>query len=437
MPWVLNSLYLLLLLAVSPVLLYRRARFGKYRDGWGEKLWGRVAKCETPAPRVWFHAVSVGEILQLEQVIGRFRSECPDWEIVISTTTSTGHRMAQERFPDLRVFYFPLDFSWAVSEAIARIHPSLVVLVELELWPNFINAVAKQGVPLALINGRLSERSFRGYRRIKPIVRSILRRFAWLGMQTETYAERVFDLGADPQSVSVTGSVKFDDLECNQRNPRTQELRTLLGIGSDERVFIAGSTLAPEESVAVTAWQQARERFPDLRLIVVPRHEERFDDVARLLAQEFQVPYLRRSELRPGADVSGRPVILLDTLGELADCWGLADMAFVGGSMVPPRGGQSMIEPAAYGVPVLFGPDTANFQDLTDELLAANAASVVRDADELAQTLCALLAAPETADEIGERAQSIVRSRAGASQRTVAGLWALVPRSGQNIRRVA
>ncbi|MAG94889.1 MAG: 3-deoxy-D-manno-octulosonic acid transferase, partial [Planctomycetaceae bacterium] len=378
---------------------------------------------------------SVGEILQLQSSLRTLSQRRPEHQFVISTTTGTGYAVARERFPEHTVCYFPLDFTWAVKNAIARIRPDVVVLVEMELWPNFTRAVHEAGIPLALINGRLGERSFRGYRRIRPLVRPMLERFSLLAVQTDDYARRLIALGAPAESVHVTGSVKYDGVESDRRNPRTEALRRLFAIGPEETVFIAGSTLDSEETLAVRAWLRVRESFPDVRLIVVPRHQERFDDVARLLSTRFELNVVRKSRLAeplaPDA-AADRPVILLDTLGELSACWGLADVAFVGGSTVPPRGGQSMIEPAAYGSALLFGPDTANFEDLTDQLLAENAVAVVHNERELGTAITQLLTDAQKLHARGQAARRIVLARGGAIERTVERLLTLHEDSAAN-----
>ncbi|MEO1998326.1 MAG: glycosyltransferase N-terminal domain-containing protein [Planctomycetaceae bacterium] len=330
--------------------------------------------------------------------------------------------MAKEKFPEHTVCYFPLDFTWAVKRALARIRPSAVVLVELELWPNFILAASRMGIPLVLANGRISERSFRGYRRIKPLMRSLLTRFHHLGAQNETYAARLVALGAVAESVTVTGSIKFDHIETDRQNSQTRTLRKAFGLRSDEPVFIAGSTQAPEEQYAIDAWQEATKTHPRLRLILVPRHKERFEEVASLVMR-LGLPLVRRSDVSSGTSgddsASQRtPVLLLDTLGELSACWGLADVAFVGGSLTK-RGGQNMIEPAAYGAAVLFGPNTWNFRNVVELLLDEAAASVVADADTLTRKVGELLDDPIKAQAQGQIAQRLVLAQQGATARTV------------------
>jgi 3-deoxy-D-manno-octulosonic-acid transferase len=431
--WLFDLAYFALLVAVSPVLLWRMVFAGKYRTGWGEKFLGRVPIRDSRAPCIWFHAVSVGEVLQLEPVLAELRCRLPGVEFVISTTTPTGRSVAVKKFPADRVCYFPLDFSWAVRAAIRRLRPSAIVLVELELWPNFVLFAHRQRIPLALINGRVSQRSSRGYSRIRQLMGRLLESFEVIAAQNVLYAERLASLGAPRGRMHVTGSIKFDRVTTDRTNPRTEELRQFFGITPTERVFIAGSTQAPEENAAIDAYLASRKAHPNLRLIIVPRHKERFKEVARLI-ESRGLPLLRRSDrstpkIERGSDP---PVLLLDTLGELAACWGLADVAFVGGSLGN-RGGQNMIEPAGYGAALLFGPNTQNFRDVVELLLAAQAARVVRDAADLTKALGDCLADPDGARKAGSRAQRLVLAQQGATARTVellTGLSCFAARTG-------
>lgn len=421
--FLLNLAYCLLLAAVSPALAYRCVVYGKYREGWGEKFFGvgpDLGSVPSGQERYWFHAVSVGEVLLLQSILPQLRSRCPSAEIVLTTTTSTGHAVARAKFPDVTVGYFPLDFSWAVRRALSRIQPTQIVMVELELWPNFLRTAQHNGIPVSLINGRLSDKSFRGYSRVCWLLRPVLQSFHLIAVQNETYAERFLKLGARADRVRVTGSAKFDGVSTDRGNDRTLRLREAFGLRNDELVFIAGSTQDPEEKIALDTWLELRSEFPKLRLILVPRHQERFEEAARLV-ESYEVPLLRRSTATgddADADRSEAPVILLDTLGELSACWGLADFAFVGGSMGS-RGGQNMIEPCAYGAAVCFGPNTRNFRDVVESLLAREAARVVEDWGALSALLREWLTDRQSASRQGIAAREFVLSQAGASRQTI------------------
>ena len=418
--WLLNLIYLGLLSAVSPVLLYRAIVHGKYRRGWREKLLGGPPRRTSTGPCVWLHAVSVGEVLLLRTVIERLKRVDGELDIWISTTTDTGHTVATEQFPDCRVVYFPLDFTWAVRSALERVRPDVVGLAELELWPNFIRAVEGQRIPLVLINGRISDRSFRGYRRIRFLMRPTLRRFEALGVQTEEHRRRLMQLGACGRRTVVTGSVKFDACGSRSSELRTGELRRELGIEPGEPVFVGGSTHPPEEKFVLECYRALREEIPGLRLVIAPRHRERFDEVAKLI-QERGLSVVRRSGTgsnRSASEDHDRPVILWDTLGELHRGWGLADAAFVGGSLSQ-RGGQNMLEPCGLGAAVVVGPNTWNFREAVELLHAGKAICVAGNQDELLKAVRRLLTDRDGAAAMGARARGIVRAHQGATAKTV------------------
>ena len=426
MPIVLNLIYLALLAAFSPILARRAWKSGKYREGWFEKLLGRAPTRVGQRPCLWFHAVSVGEINLLRPLIAEIARRRPHWEVVVSTTTTTGLALARKTYPDLVTFYVPLDFSWATRRAVARIRPTILALVELEVWPNLVAAAKGAGARVAIVNGRLSARSHRGYRRIRGLLRPTFGRLDGVAAQTVEYADRFADLGVPRAVIRVTGSIKYDGLETDRSNPKTLELRRALGLNSAELVFVAGSTMEGEEEASLAAYRRARLTHPGLRLVLVPRHAERFDAVAAWLESTGERVVRRSRDRAPLVPGEPPPVILLDTIGELGAAWGLADVAFVGGSLLPGRGGQNMIEPAAYGVSVLFGPHTANFRETVEQLLSRGAARRVGDADDLAEALVDDLDDPESASARGESARAFVLAQDGASSRTFAEIERLV-----------
>lgn len=445
--WLLNLVYAALLIAVSPVLVWRMIVQGKYRDGWSEKFAGWLPISAEGEQVVWLHAVSVGEVLQLRTIVPRLRRESPHLTILITTTTVTGRAVACETYPDCRVAYCPLDFTWAVGNALRRVQPTMIGLVELELWPNLIRQASAAGVPLMLINGRMSERSYRGYRRVRPLIRALLRRFEVIAVQTQEYAERLIDLGAPAKRVHVTGSIKFDGVNVECIADQTQELRDAFGIDNTQRVFVAGSTHEPEEQIALNTWQQLLAEFPDLRLVLVPRHRERFDDVAALIEtrglavrRRSSVSTSRRSPATSTSDNDDRSntptVCLLDTLGELSACWGLANVAFVGGSLTR-RGGQNMIEPAALGVPVIVGPNTANFRDVVEGLQSVGGIEIVRSAADLPAAVRTLLTDENRSRRQCESARQFVLAQQGATDRTLELMGALIGLAHPAVRRAA
>jgi 3-deoxy-D-manno-octulosonic-acid transferase len=418
MAYLFNAIYVLLLLAAVPWLLWCRLTQGKYRDGWSQKLWGRVPLRRSRQRCLWLHAVSVGEVNLLAPLIARWEQAHPEWEIVISTTTHAGFALAQKRYAPRMVFYAPLDFTWSVARSMRRIRPSLLVLAELELWPNWIAAAHRAGARVAVVNGRLSARSFRGYHWISRWLRGTLSSLDLVAAQTAEYAQRFISLGVREHSIHVTGSIKFDGAETRRDNPATRKLTALAGIQPTDQVFIAGSTQAPEEALALETFQRLSPQHPNLRLLITPRHPERFDEVARLL-DKSGLRWQRRSRLEQEGPDPLACVLLIDVVGELGAWWGTSQIAFVGGSLGR-RGGQNMIEPAAYGAAVSFGPNTWNFKDVAQSLLESNSAVVVKNAEELQAFVARCLHDRGYALELGRRAQRLVSEQQGAADRTVA-----------------
>lgn len=425
--YLLNVVYLCLLLLAMPWIAWRAAFRGKYRQGLAARLLGKVPLRQSERKCLWFHAVSVGELNLIGPLLRLVAERRPAWECVISTTTRAGMALAQRRYPQLAVFYCPLDFTWAARAAVRNTRPDVLVLVELELWPNLIQAAKAHGARVAVINGRLGDSSFRGYCRIRPLIRPVLEQLDLIAAQNPTYAERFRRLGARPETIHTTGSMKFDGAEMDRGNPATARLRGLAGFQPQDIVFLAGSTQEPEEEAALAAFTALRNRWPNLRLVLVPRHPERFDAVARLLDRSG-VAWQRRTRLEADGPLPHARILLVDTVGELGAWWGTATIAFVGGSLGN-RGGQNMIEPAAYGAAVCFGPNTWNFRDIVAAMLQSQAAVVVPDAQALTDFVRRCLEDPPFALALGQRAQHLVASQLGATQRTFELLAPLVERS--------
>jgi 3-deoxy-D-manno-octulosonic-acid transferase len=433
MSFFLNALYLTALVIFSPWLLYKALTTGKHRRGLWRKFSGAAFEREGDAPCAWFHGVSVGEIHLLRQVIAAFRRRHPDWQCVVSTTTDTGFDEARKHFPDLPVFFWPFDFSWAVRRALRRVRPSVVILAEGEMWPNFLVAAQRRRVPVAVINARMSPRSCGRYRRLGGLTRRLLAKVALFAAQTPEYATHLCLLGAPRERVHVTGSVKYDGTSADRGNPKTQELRRLLAVRADDLVFIAGSTQQPEEEVALGIFRRLRPEFPRLRLILVPRQKDRFDEVAALLKRSGE-PFVRRSALSSQSAICNlqSAIVLVDTIGELGALWGLADVALVGGSLDGKRGGQNMIEPAAYGAAVLFGPHVWNFRDAAARLTAAGGAVQVADAAALEAAVRQLLADGAKRARMGAAARHFVKEQQGATERTLTLLDGLIAEAARD-----
>lgn len=415
-----NICYFFLLLIFSPFLLYSALFKGKYREGFGEKFLGKapVLEKKKSGRRVWIHAVSVGEVNLAATILKEFERRHPDFEFVISSTSHTGMELARKKFAGRTVFYAPLDFSWAVRRAMKRVQPDFLVLIELEIWPNLLLTAEKLGVPVVVMNGRLGEKSFRNYSRIRPVMRRVMRTLTLVTAQDEASAERFRSLGVAPEKVFNVGSIKYDGAQSDRQNEKTRRLARLWNVEPTDRIFLAGSTQEPEEEMAVEVFRRLAPTHPELRLILVPRHPERFAEVEKLLEKtEFETQ--KRTDLSENHEENGRAQILLvNTIGELGGWWGTSFVGFVGGSMGS-RGGQNMLEPAAFGTCVSFGPNTWNFRDIVKKLLTHDAAVVVHDVDEMTEFVRRTLEDADFARTLGQNASRLVASQQGALKKTL------------------
>lgn len=414
--------YVLALAAFSPVLLYRMIRHGRYRSDLGQRL-GALPVRHGLQPRIWIHAVSLGEINGVRALVDHLAAELPSHQILISSTTATGIARARQLFePGRVVFRFPLDFSLAMRRAFRRLRPDLVVLMEGEIWPNLLIEANRRRVPVVLVNGRMSrDKGYPRYRLARPVASWMFNKLTRLAVQDESYAERFVALGTDPAKVVVTGTMKFDTAEVADRVAGQDELAAALGVADGDRLIVAGGTGPGEEELLLTMFTRLRDagRWPArTRLAIVPRKPERFDEVARLI-ERAGLPCLRRSSHADGATPPEAPdaVILGDTMGELRKFYALAEAVFVGRSLVH-MGGSDMIEAAALAKPVAFGPHVFNFPQ-AKVLVDAGACRQVDDVDALGEVLAGWLAEPAAAGELGRAAQQVIRDAQGATRRTV------------------
>ena len=415
----LDAAYALGLAAVSPVWLYRMVRHGRYRRGVGQFL-GAAPVRYGLQPVIWIHGVSLGEVNAARTLVAELHGQLPDYRVVISATTDTGLAAADRLFaPDHLVFRWPADFTCCVRRALGRVRPDLVVLIEGEVWPNFLAACNRLNVPAVIVNGRLSaDRGYPRYRRLGPLAARLFNRLAAIGAQDEPYAARYRSLGVRAEKVHVTGMMKFDSAVVADRVAGQDELARAVGLRGADGVLVAGGTGPGEEKMLLDVFAEMSRDHPGLRLAIVPRKPERFDEVARLVAGTG-LPCVRRSRQPDGEAPADEPraVILGDTMGELRKFYALARVVFVGRSLVP-MGGSDMIEAAALGRPTAFGPHTFNFPQADD--LAAHGCARVADAGDLKDRLSAWLADPAAAGADGRAAQAYVRSRQGATRRNVA-----------------
>lgn len=407
------------LLLAAPFLLWKVAqpRGRRHLAGLRERL-GECPPRRTDRPCIWIHGVSVGEIRAAAPLVEALERELPDHEVVLSTTTGTGQEVARRSYAGRRVFYYPIDLSWSVRRVLDAIRPDLVILVELEIWPNFLGEVYRRRIPVALVNGRITARSFRRYRYVRELLFDPLDKVGRFCVQTETYAERFRRLGIPARQIYVTGSMKYDQLPSEGSDrPAT---RRDMGVGLDETVLIGGSTHPGEERALLESYRELRRELPDLRLILVPRHTERAAELERVVGELAPGAARRTERLAAGAREPLPPgcVLLVDTIGELGRLYSAADVVFVGGSLIP-HGGQNMLEPVVLGKPTLFGPSWENFREPVERLLAVDGAREVADGPELTRVLRELLTERSAARAMGTRGREALLGARGATRRTV------------------
>ncbi len=425
MCYILNILYLFVLLLFGPFILYRVVFQNRYRRGWGNRL-GFVPQGLTGKPVIWIHAVSMGEINAIGTLVKEITEKLGDYEIVISSTTDTGYDRAVALYGgEHRVFFYPYDFTWAVKRAFNRLKPKLCILMELEVWHNFTAIAEGRNIPVMVANGRISSgKGFPRYKKIAGLVRPMFGKLSMALVQDEAYAERFRYLGVPDDRVKVVGSLKYDTAEVMNKVAGADELAERVKIGSEALVWVAGSTGPGEEEMVLGAYGEVLDVVGDgVRLVIVPRKPERFDEVADLIVSKGY-KLLRYSELKDcegenkAVEIEGNCVILGDTMGDLRKFYSLASVIFVGRSLVP-MGGSDMIEAVGLGRPVVVGPFTQNFEEPMRLLLADDAIEEVLDEDGLAKVTCKYLQNKEIADAISERGQKVIIGQKGATGRTV------------------
>ena len=413
----LDTLYLLVAVLALPWVVWRRFSGGRPVAAPWVRFTGAIDVAAKPvgAARIWLHGVSVGEAQLLAVLAEELRRQAEAAETpldcVISSSTTTGLEVAAKRFGADHAFPCPLDFTWAVDRVLDRVRPDVVVLGELELWPNLVARVRRRSIPIIIANGRMSEKSAAGYARISLLVRRTLESISLVVARSQADADRFTALGAP--HVTVTGSMKFDGVKGDRHAPEVEQLRRLAGFAADDLVFLAGSTQDPEERLAAETFLALRDRHRRLRLVVVPRHVERSAEIAAML-DGLKIAWSARSGLTDATPLPAGHALLVDTTGELGCWWGTAAIAFVGGSLDGKRGGQNMLEPAAYGAAVSFGPHTRNFRDEVCRLLDADAAMVVADGSALTAFVLRCLQDPAWAAKLGGNASRFVASQRGA-----------------------
>ncbi len=413
------------LLLGTPVWLLQMRRHGKHRASLRARL-GRVPEHlrRQPTPVIWVHAVSVGEVLAVSGLVAELRARHPRTPVVVSTVTDTGQKLARQRFGAENVFYFPLDFAFAIRPYLENLQPQLVVIAETEFWPNFLLLAHGSGARVAVVNARISDRSFPGYRRVRRWLARVLQNVDLVLAQTDQDRERLLAIGAPAERVRVAGNLKFD-VPPPQPPAVVEQLRSALALAEAGPVIVAGSTVEGEEPLLLRAFETLLTRHPRAVMILAPRHPERFNHVAAMIA-DLGIRFWRRTEWQPSRPMAGG-VFLLDSIGELASLYALASVAFVGGSLVE-RGGHNILEAAQYGIPVLVGPHTENFRDIVSLFREAGAVRVAGPA-ELPLTLAELAENESERRLMGQRALATLQAHRGATERTLQALEGLLDES--------
>jgi 3-deoxy-D-manno-octulosonic-acid transferase len=422
---------------VSPYFVYQAIRYKKYIGSLRDRLgYLPISFNFDGEESIWIHAVSVGEALTARALAADLKERYPRLRLFLSTTTMPGQQVAKASLGRIvdAVFYFPFDWAFIVRRTLNLVKPRLFIMMETEIWPNLLHECRKRGVKTAVINGRISSRSYPRYRLIRPFFSRVLADIDRFCVQSEESARRLIDLGADPSRVTMTGSLKFDSLEARppagagtlHGKPRERLLR-FFRISSSRTVIVAGSTMRGEEAAVLKAFKRIKDTKSHVLLILAPRQPERFGEAERL-ARDAGFVTARRSELpidaEPRADV-----VVLDSLGELAQLYQVATVVFVGGSLAD-HGGHNILEPAIFGKPVIFGQHMQNFKEIADAFLANGAAIQVRSDQELDDTILALVRDPVHRARLGAAARALVEANRGAKSKTLAVLGELLPPVG-------
>ncbi|MHC5009981.1 MAG: 3-deoxy-D-manno-octulosonic acid transferase [Planctomycetota bacterium] len=436
--WLMDAAYGALTVILTPYALVRVLRDHKTRSRWRAYArdmptrFGRRRTRGATGPCVWVHGVSVGEVKAAGRLVDLMEEAVPGLESVISVTTDTGRRVAEERYPGRRIDFYPPDLSWIARGALEAVRPDLILLVESEFWPNFLSLARERGTPVVLVNGKISQGSANRFRFAGPLARPILDALTEVCVQMDAYAERFLSLGIDPSRLHVTGNMKFDNIPLQSAAAPAGEFRDLLGLGDGCPLVTAGSTHPGEERALARIHGRLAAEGLAARLVVAPRHPARADVVEGQLRRDGR-NVVRRSRLDGSRTPSRDDVILLDTVGELETVYGLSDAVFVGGTLVP-HGGQNMMEPASLARPVVVGPHVQNFRGEVQMLLHAGGLALVEDEAGVEATLRSWLQDPDRARDVGRRARDAIRGSKGATERTMEVLRPILERVAAGYR---
>jgi 3-deoxy-D-manno-octulosonic-acid transferase len=427
------SLYSVLVLIVavlaSPWFIYQAVRYKKYVGSLGQRMGYLPVSFNMDADEsIWIHAVSVGEVLTARPLISELKRRYPNLRMFLSTTTMAGQQLARRSVQDVdAVFYFPFDLAFVVRRTLDLVHPKLFIMMETEIWPNLLRECRARGIKTAVVNGRISARSFPRYRMIRPMMRRVMDHIDRFLVQSEESARRFIDLGADPGRVVVTGSLKFDSLELSstalQARARDRVLR-YFRVPASRSVIVAGSTMKGEEAQVLRAFRKVRAAAPNTLLVLAPRNPERFGE-AEQLARSEGWKVARRSDLAVDAEPRV-DVVVVDTIGELATIYQIATIVFVGGSLVA-TGGHNVLEPAVFGKPIVFGPHMQNFREIADAFVSNGAGVQLSGNEELEEAFLSLMGDPVRRARLGAAARALVEANRGANEKSITVLSALLP----------
>lgn len=417
-----DLVFLIFVLAQLPFYIIRRKFHSGFliRLGFSLGAIGRILGGRRP---IWIHAVSVGEVQAVKLLIERLRSQYPDKPILISTVTATGNKIAKEiSGKDTIVFYLPLDFSFIVRKVVGIINPCLFVIAETEIWPNLINCLHKRNIPIVTVNGRISDGSFYGYGLIRFLLKNILNKINVFCVQTKTDASRLVALGLNEKRVAITGNMKFDNADYLSKKSQEEadRYKTLLKLKPQDKILVAASTHKGEEELILDIYKNIYKDFPQVKLLLAPRHPERAKEISELIllkGRHYQSVFISNIASYSMNSIL-EPIFILDIMGTLNYFYGLADIVFVGGSLIK-KGGHNILEPASFAKPIIFGPFMFNFRDIAKLFLLNKAAISVRNKTELKEGVEFLLLNPKEAAALGNRAKELVFNNRGATERNL------------------
>lgn len=411
-------IYLFFLIS-SPYFIYKLLTTKKYRAGIKERLGfldRRFKEIKPGKRRIWIHAVSVGEVIAASLLIKRIRELWPNETLILTTVTETGNNTAKARINEADIItFFPLDIGWSVRRFRNSLNPDICIIMETEIWPNFLKIISENKMPLLIVNGRLSEKSYRGYKVGKIFFKKALKNISAFSMQTDSDAERIMLLGADKEKICVTGNLKFDQV-FKAGSQMNQDIAIELKLPAGCKILVLGSTHNGEEEILISVYKKLKTKFHDLFMIIAPRHPERFSEVEDLLIKS-SIKFCRRTKIKEET-ILGKEAILLDTIGELSKIYSIATIVFMGGSLVP-VGGHNILEPAVFKKPVLFGRYMHNFRDIAELFVNSGGGIQISEPSEIEKKISDLLSNPYKQKEIGRNAYSLFEKNLGATERNI------------------